>query len=394
MREKVPHIWNALWIAVLAGINFSPAIASIGFGLIAAIGVWQLYLDGKVSRLLPFLLLAFVLFFLELINNVDTNKISKKLLLYLPWFLLPAMTYSFNKFKDYWKSYIVFWVLPSVWIVLASIGYFISDYKFYSQMVLESKPIPLFSEVYHIEFSFLVTIQIFLLYVALRDRVISTLGGTKFLWVLWAILVIGIHVLSTRTGLLAFWIGMFYIFVKQGKTLNIKPHYIIMGLVALVSAAVFIPSLRNRIVNTWEDISAVVSGDDLNHKSFGQRWEAWQASRASWADDFINGVGSSSLNEAMSKGFEKNNTDLNTTNQITPHNQYLQWGLEFGIIGLIAWLLSISIVFRNNIREKSWSGLLVIGLIAIIFESLFERQAGMVALILLVGIVESTSVKK
>ncbi len=394
MREKIPHIWNILWIAVTAGINFSPALASIGFGFIAAIGVWQLFIDGKIIRLLPFITLSLVLGVLEIINNVDPSDIFKKLLLYLPWFLLPAMTYSFHAYKQYWKRNIVFWILPTVWIILASIGYFISDFKFYSQMVLESKPIPLFSKVYHIEFSFLVTIQIFLLWVTLRDYSIPVFGGKKFLWVIWTILVIGIHVLSTRTGVLAFWIGMFYIFFKQDNTLDIKPQYLIIGLLAVFSAVIYIPSLKNRIVNTWEDISAVVSGDDLNHKSFGQRWEAWQAASVSWSDNFIHGVGSSSLNEAMSEGFEKNNTELNTTNQITPHNQYIQWGLEFGIIGLLTWLFTIFIVFKNNIREKSWSGLLVIGLIALIFESLFERQAGIIALVLLVGIVESTSNKK
>ena len=394
MRNKIPHIWNALWIAVLAGIHFSPAIASIGFLLIALIGVWQLIELRQLKQLIPYALLALVLLSLDAVNKVGINNTLQKLQLYLPWLLLPAMIISFNHYRWVWMKYIMFWILPSVWIILASIGYFIYDYEFYSLMVLESKPIPLYSEVYHIEFSFLVTIQIFLLLIALKDKSVLKLGGQKFLWILWAILVLGIHILSTRTGLLAFWIGIAYLGYRQRKSIEVKSRFVLIAIVALISSIIFIPTLKNRVVNTWEDLSAVVNGDDLNNKSFGQRWEAWNAASATWAENFLTGVGSSNLNEAMRQGYIQNKTDLKTTNQISPHNQYLQWAIEFGLLGLISWLLSVIWILKKSSTNKSWAGLLIMGLVACVFESLFERQAGMIALILLAGIIESTSIKK
>jgi len=394
LRNKIPHIWNALWIAVLAGIHFSPAIASIGFLLIALIGVWQLIELRQLKQLIPYALLALVLLSLDAVNEVGINNTLQKLQLYLPWLLLPAMIISFNHYRRVWMKYIMFWILPSVWIILASIGYFIYDYEFYSLMVLESKPIPLYSEVYHIEFSFLVTIQIFLLLIALKDKSVVKLGGQKFLWILWAILVLGIHILSTRTGLLAFWIGIAYLGYRQRKSIEVKSRFVLIAIVALISSIIFIPTLKNRIVNTWEDLSAVVNGDDLNNKSFGQRWEAWNAASAIWAENFLTGVGSSNLNEAMRQGYIQNKTDLKTTNQISPHNQYLQWAIEFGLLGLISWLLSVLWILKKSSTNQSWAGLLIMGLVACVFESLFERQAGMIALILLAGIIESTSIKK
>jgi len=394
LRNKIPHIWNALWIAVLAGIHFSPAIASIGFLLIALIGVWQLIELRQLKQLIPYALLALVLLSLDAVNKVGINNTLQKLQLYLPWLLLPAMIISFNHYRRVWMKYIMFWILPSVWIILASIGYFTYDYEFYSLMVLESKPIPLYSEVYHIEFSFLVTIQIFLLLIALKDKSVVKLGGQKFLWILWAILVLGIHILSTRTGLLAFWIGIAYMGYRQRKSIEVKGRFVLIALVALISSVIFIPTLKNRVVNTWEDLSAVVNGDDLNNKSFGQRWEAWNAASATWAENFLTGVGSSNLNEAMRQGYIQNKTDLKTTNQISPHNQYLQWAIEFGLLGLISWLLSVIWILKKSSTNQSWAGLLIMGLVACVFESLFERQAGMIALILLAGIIESTSIKK
>ena len=394
MRNKIPHIWNALWIAVLAGIHFSPAIASIGFLLIALIGVWQLIELRQLKQLIPYAVLALMLLSLDAVNKVEINNTIQKLQLYLPWLLLPAMIISFNHYRRVWMKYIMFWVLPSVWIILASVGYYIYDYEFYSLMVLESKPIPLYSEVYHIEFSFLVTIQIFLLLIALKDKSVVKLGGQKFQWILWAILVLGIHVLSTRTGLLAFWIGIAYMGYRQRKSIEVKSRFILIAVVALISSIIFIPTLKNRVVNTWEDLSAVVNGDDLNNKSFGQRWEAWNAASATWAENFLTGVGSSNLNKAMRQGYLQNKTDLKTTNQISPHNQYLQWAIEFGLLGLISWLLSVLWIFKKSSTNQSWAGLLIMGLVACVFESLFERQAGMIALILLAGIIESTSIKK
>lgn len=394
LRNKIPHIWNALWIAVLAGIHFSPAIASIGFALIALIGVRQLYEEGELKQLLPFLFLALAIFGLNTFNQVEINKTLNKLLLYLPWLLLPAMSISFKRYFKQWRKYVFLWVLPSIWIILASIAYYISDYEFYSQMVLESKPIPLFSEVYHIEFSFLVTIQIFLLWVALKDKTLLNVGGKKFLWLLWGILVLGIHILSTRTGLLAFWIGVSYLLYRKRKSVEINLKYVVFAIVGILVAFLFVPTLKNRVVNTWEDFSAVVQGDDLNNKSFGQRWEAWNAALSSWTKNFVDGVGSSNLNEAMRDGFVRSKSNLKATNQITPHNQYLQWAVEFGLIGLLSWIATFFLIGRRSINAQAWAGLLVIGLVACLFESLFERQAGMIALILLLGIVESTSIKK
>jgi len=94
----------------------------------------------------------------------------------------------------------------------------------------------------------------------------------------------------------------------------------------------------------------------------------------------------------MQKSFDELKSDLDAENRITPHNQYLQWFIEIGLIGLVLWIVAISITI---LTARKWEIPIFVFAIAfaivmsIMFESLFERQAGILAIVVSLCLISS-----
>lgn len=303
------------------------------------------------------------------------------MVIYAPLLFVPTLFQSLKDFKIT-KPFLYLVSLPPLWIVIASVLNYFNHYEFLSQMVLESKPLPLFSSVYHIEFSFILT-SILLFLGMFLWRNLSYWGSHKELWLVFLLLFLGMHILSARTGLLAFWISMLVWAVFEGHK-YIKQHWKMasLSILALIVFIVFTPSIKNRIVNTTEDLKAVINGGDLNHKSFGQRWEAWRASAVIINEHAVFGVGSSQKEEALVKGHQMIGSTVDIENQVQPHNQWIQWMLEWGGLFL---LFPITMMFWGLNYHRSLS--VYMSFMAIFaatqFESLLERQSGVLAVLFL-----------
>jgi O-antigen ligase len=181
---------------------------------------------------------------------------------------------------------------------------------------------------------------------------------------------------------------------KQGTKISLK--YILIGIVALASMF-FIPSVQNRIINTYEDLTAVTQNKDLNHKSFGQRWEAWKAIVHAGIETPWFGVGQCNIERKMQQSFDELKSNLDAENRISPHNQYLQWFIEIGLIGMMLWLMCYSVLFlwmrRNGVSQKIWSVVIALAL-SINFESLMERQSGVMIIIVSLLLISSIKLEK
>jgi O-antigen ligase len=275
--------------------------------------------------------------------------------------------------------------LPPLWIVIASVLNYFNHYEFLSQMVLESKPLPLFSSVYHIEFSFILTSVLLFLGMFLW-RNIQEMRSNRDVLVIFILLFLGMHILSARTGLLAFWMSIGVWAAFEGHK-YIKQHWKIalLSALTLIILALVTPSIKNRVLNTAEDLSAVINGDDLNHKSFGQRWEAWRASMAIIENHRTWGVGSARKEDALIQGHQMIGSQVDIENQVQPHNQWIQWVLEWGVVFLVfpVFLLIWGIITQRSIMVyMSFMAIFV----ATQFESLLERQSGVLAVLFLLAV--------
>lgn len=386
-------------VVYLAAIHVSPGIASIASILLIVNSVWFFFETKKSKGLIitQALFLSVFLFSiaLSITHGCHLNELMAKILVRLPLAFLPSLVSYVQLNKLSFSNYWLFISLPIFWLSVASVFNYVDHYAFLSQMVLESKPVPIYSGVYHIEFSVITAIVLLILIGwKMEDKIPKIMGTHVFFYVVFGGLFIALHVLSARTGLLGFWSGILIMNFKHGKKISLK--YILIGIVALTSMF-FIPSIQNRIINTYEDLTAVTQNKDLNHKSFGQRWEAWKAIVHAGIETPWFGVGQCNIERKMQQSFDELKSNLDAENRISPHNQYLQWFIEIGLIGMMLWLMCYSVLFswmrRNGVSQKIWSVVIALAL-SINFESLMERQSGVMIIIVSLLLISSIKLEK
>jgi O-antigen ligase len=388
-----------LVVIYLAAIHVSPSIASIASILLIVNSVWFFFETKKSKQLLIiqalFLSVFLVCIALSISHGCQLNELMAKILVRLPLVFLPSLVSYVQLNKLSFSKYWLFFSLPIFWLSVASVFNYIDHFAFLSQMILESKPIPIYSGVYHIEFS-VITAMVLLVLLSwkIEGKISKIFGSHFFFYFVFGGLFIALHVLSARTGLLGFWSGICAIIFQRGKKISFK--YILMGLVAL-SSMFFIPSIKNRLMNTYEDLNAVTQNKDLNHKSFGQRWEAWKAIIPAGQETTWFGVGQCNIERKMQQSFDELKSNLDAENRISPHNQYLQWFIEIGIVGMLMWITCFSVFFiwmrRNGVSEQLWSVVIAL-ILSINFESLMERQSGVMIIIVSLLLISSMKLEK
>ena len=384
-------VFFSAFVIAIAGIHFSPALASIGVmamifaSILISVNQNQSVFEGWRIQITSIVLLL-IMAGLDIYNGNSASNSWKSIQVMLPLFFLPLLIRAPRFLKLNPFNLLMALSIPMCWISLASLINYATDFDFLSQMVLESKPLPLFTQVYHIEFSLLITVLLLGITYYFSELIIHPQKG--LLISIYIILFLTLHIISARTGLLGYWLGMViwggYQVRNRGIFIKIKPLQS-LGVLVLALILVFqIPSLRNRVINTKEDLSALFQGGDLNHKSIGQRVEAWRATLGIMGDTkpLLMGVGSHQFESELYRSYAKKKTTLYRSNWIGPHNQTLQWMATYGLIVVLLWYGLFITLLR---AELDTLGALMIGLplwAASMFESIAQRQAGALALIM------------
>lgn len=369
----------------VCAIHFSPAVSSV---LLLIALLTALFLDDfKQIPVFAFMLGMLVIWQLLVQSGPGWQNTSSKWLLRLPLILLPFSARQWNFSGQTGNRLLVFICLFHAWISGASVLQYLSKYRFYNQMVLESKPLPVFSSVYHIEFSLILAVITLIGVFLIWNRQVSH-SLKLILIVSTALNLLFLHLLSARTGMLAFWSGMVVIIFLQIRQKGAL--IILLSSIALVFTIITfaLPTVRNRIVNTLEDATAVIQGGDLNHKSFGQRWVAWGTCIQAIKNKPFTGYGIESVDKALESVYLKQKSSLDRSNWIMPHNQILDLAVQSGVPAAIIFLLFYILAAINALKRRA---VLLLAMLTALFlagnfESILERQAGVLILLFAVSV--------
>lgn len=381
-------------IALLA-VHFSPALASIVTGIFIATGLFGA-LRNRVPVLKKNVLLLFLLLFvwqaISALLNPPMALHSSKLLLKLPFLFVPFLGTAFiwgNRIFSYWLLAVC---IPLTCMVLASLVNYFMHYEFYNIMVLESKPVPIYSKLYHIEFSLFIAVMLLLILQFILNPSFRESLYKPFLLICFVIGVAGLHVFAVRTAMLLFYTGLGVLAVGNYK-FWIKKWWLPTGAL-LLAALVFIsiPSLRNRIINTADDAGSILNKGELNNKSGGLRVVAWKTALQASKTRLSQGYGPGGAEKAMFDTYTITGTGILPSNWKMPHNQWLEFLLQSGWPAVLLFSLGMAaLFFYTDLFGKAMiAGVLV----ASVFESLLERQDGFLMVLTLILMAASRGVTK
>ncbi len=184
---------------------------------------------------------------------------------------------------------------------------------------------------------------------------------------------IALHVLSVRSGLLALYLGLFYLAISG----VFKRRQFLVGgsiflLIAVLPFAAYklVPSLHNKLEYMRYDLNEYQKGN-INENSDAMRLLSMQIGMQMWRQNPLLGVGSGDLETETYSIYEKQYPQITVINRRVPHNQFI-WVLAG--TGLLGFALFLTAFFYPLIAQRYYQHGLFLILNLMIFSSFFTED--------------------
>ena len=183
---------------------------------------------------------------------------------------------------------------------------------------------------------------------ALNKTLSSTNGKARFAWALISIAAVGsvLFLLQGRSGLVAVMVVILTflaLYAKGTKRWPVALGVALLGVTLITSS----PLMRDRLTKAHQEILSYQPSD---RTSLGLRISMWKLALDKFVEHPITGTGSGTYHQIAAQHFGHCETTCTH-----PHNQYLFFGMEYGFIGLLAylWLLwRLLAMARNSITSE------------------------------------------
>jgi O-antigen ligase len=299
--------------------------------------------------------------------------LMNRLLMKLPFLLMPFAIVAIPRFdkKVYYPILAVFFWLTTV-ICIYSIALYVLDYEVMTEAYKQGHV--LFTPVMHIRFSLLVVYSIVIGYWLFGEKYHFKFLGER--WLLLAattFLLVYIHILAVRSGLVSlyavFFYGIIYFIIKQKRYVLGTALFFIM-IAGSFAAIRFVPTLWNKVNYMRWSLEQFARGERLADLSDSYRLATIEAGITLGNQNPILGVGFGDIKDETKAYLEQKYPTL--LQQIyMPQSEYVLFYAATGIVGL---LLFTWITLQPFFYQKAWQHLLIGGFHVIMIVSFIVEQ--------------------
>jgi O-antigen ligase len=144
------------------------------------------------------------------------------------------------------------------------------------------------------------------------------------------------------------------------------------ALALLVIISFSLPSIKNR----FSEIVSWASGQTINGNTVSQRVVIMDCSLKVFSENIFCGTGSRYFQQNLNDCYSSEGWPVSKEQSFNPHNQYLSFGINYGIIILLVFIACLFIIFRKIFKtpEGIYFGIVII--MVFLSESILERQMG------------------
>lgn len=343
LKDPLKSLFTGLFLLVVIGVFYSTALTTVGtIGLV--IFGWRYARFDKFKELqtdavvLPFIFVFLVVF---LSGSYSDNKVLwvTAMRLRLPFLLLPLSFFLMPKLS----SSFVLRLIEGVIYITAMVGLpvligTLSNYDEAIQLIAKGQAIA--TPIEHVKYSMFNAFGIVAGIVLLGEGGVKWKSLNGFLvTAAIAVLVVLIHLLSVRTGLVIVYISLltyvgYYFSMKQ----NIKRSVFALLLIIIlpIAAVQVIPSLKQKVGYMLYDWNQGKEGVGSNY-SDSARMLSYKGGVSVWLDHPILGTGYGDVKESMYIYYDEYHPHQELFK--LPHSQYLTTLVGSGLIGFILFLL-------------------------------------------------------
>ena len=377
-----------LWLACGAGVVGLLAVRSLVAlspvaGVAAALlnpdlpHAWRYYVrNGAALR-------AAALYLFVLISGLYTANLPDwrhEIFRQLPWLGVPlAFTVAVPLRQGQRVAVGALFVLGTAAVGLATLAQFMGRTAAITEAIRLGQNVPVITRVFHIHFGVMLALAFFWGVELQRSPLARPWLRAALLGALAAIVLV-LHVLAYRTGLLALYAGLLAAVLRLLWYRRWGP---VMGLLGLLVAGPWLGyqllgPLQQRWGNTRWDISQFLNGRDINDYSLARRLAAWETAVVVVRAHPLLGVAPADANAAMMEQYAWRDFGLRPENRIMIHNQYLHALVGGGVLGLVLWLaVLLGPLVQPGLRQNPYiRHFVVVFGAALCVDSMLELQTG------------------
>ncbi|MGB0881403.1 MAG: O-antigen ligase family protein [Vicingaceae bacterium] len=129
----------------------------------------------------------------------------------------------------------------------------------------------------------------------------------------------------------------------------------------------------------WEYNNYIKSnGKHVNGHSILMRWEYWKTALSIIKQHLVFGVGTGDVQDVFNQYYENNNSPLHLKNRLHSHNQMLTYGVSFGLIGVLWFLLCLALPFFRHqlLKNYIYLAFFILFMLSTLTEDTLETQVG------------------
>lgn len=372
----------ALVMTVSLFISRAAMSISLALIVISAFATQDLRQLTKNFFASPFLISITLLFVVPMITGLWSENIQSWLdsmrtklpLLLLPFAFAGNFEFSTKQWKIIAMTLILLVFAGSVW----TLGYYLNHLELAEDAYLRSQTLPTPFGGDHVRFSWIVALSIFIIgwLFAKTEKRNYKIG----LLILAVWLIIFLHILAARTGLIAFYFIAFA-FVLRFSLFKLKPFYRIVTIFLLLAlpwvAYLLFPTFQNRIKFISYDYGFFKEAHYLPGGNDAIRVISFKAGMETSAIQPLTGHGFGDINEAIQNWYETKHPEILPNDRIMPSSEFLVYAVGAGIPGLVILLIALLIPFFVRVRDQfSWRVLNIVIAFPFLYDVGLEVQYG------------------
>lgn len=324
------------------------------------------------------------IFFLYLLSSFYSENLSSaidSLRIKLPFLGLPvAFAYMkpLSKGKYHLLLYYFFYIL--FFSAIGILGIYLFDTNSFSKGYLQAQVLP--TPIDHIRYSLMITFSIFIgLYLYRKNFFVKHNWEKHILLIGVGFLILFLHILSVRSGLVTFYLSALYLSVLffYKKRSWKKFSLFILTAITLISLAYYtIPTFHNRINYSRYDISLYLHGYTPPQYSDARRFTSIHAGILVGNTNPLLGVGVGDIKNEIDHVYETEYPHFQHKDRLMPHNQFIMVYATCGIIGLIIFIVSIlyPVLYKKSYRHILYTIFNIIIIASFFAEATIEGQIG------------------
>ncbi len=226
---------------------------------------------------------------------------------------------------------------------------------------------------------------------------LNRINNNKLYMIISGLLIIGIVLLSSKIGIAVMAMILFYFWIKLVKSDPVKGLSSVAIAIAVFSLAVY--QLKDSPVGARvsQMINFAKHGvDDNEINSTTARVEVWGASIDLIRENILFGVGTGDVKDVLVKQYQDLGFDEVKAKKLNSHNQFLQTGVAFGVLGMILLSLIFAEMLRRSLKTRDIVSLSFLTILVLnsLVESILEVEAGVFFFSVFIFLIFSDSQKR